>query len=245
MTIERFRDAPTVEAVMEIGCDRQTAEKVVAVLDGSLSSYEASAKCAKWVDACYHKPDLAGHEAKLEACADLLGMHEVVSLDIEGADYHTDEGIRFCPPFSYANAGDTYATTLFRDHEDGSWVISCWGDLAEEYEKEHKIGDFEEFEEKPDQCPNCHGAEFTLESYPRGEHTDKGWVVSGIGHYYECNKCGHHCQTPEDFTPPVHLMRTRGDGSQCGDAGQVDPDIEKVTCETCIEQHDEIVGETE
>lgn len=153
-TIERF-DVPTVEAVMEIGCDRETAEKVVAVLDGSLSPVEASEACAKWAAQCYHAPDLTKHEAMLQACADLLGMHDVAALEMEDADQYTDEGIRMCPPFSYCNAGDPYITTLARDHERGQWVIASWGDLCEEYEREHKIGDHEEFEEAPERCPSC------------------------------------------------------------------------------------------
>lgn len=169
-TIERF-DVPTVEAVMTIGCDRETAEKVVAVLDGSLSPVDASESCASWVRQCYHAPDLDGHEAKLKACADLLDMCDVAGLDFEGADHYTDEGIRMCPPFSYANAGDTYVATLARDHKRGQWVIASWGDLLEEYEKEHKLGDYEEFSEEPERCPSCHGKDFTLEQFDRGVYS--------------------------------------------------------------------------
>lgn len=207
MEIERF-DVPTVEAVLAIGCDRETAEKVVAVLAGELDPCEASEKCAAWVRACYHRPDTRKHEALLLACADLLGMHDVASLEIEGERHYTDEGIRMCPPFSYANAGDTYVTTLARDHERGQWVIASWGDLCEEYEREHKIGDHEEFDEAPERCPSCgEKGTFKLESYNAGSWESGQWVSEGTRYSFVCGECNHSCHTPEDFEPPTPRFR--------------------------------------
>lgn len=237
-TIERF-DVPTVEAVMTIGCDRETAEKVVAILDGTLSPVEASSACAAWVRQCYHKPDIRKHEAKLMACADLLGMHDTCGLDVEDAGHYTDEGIRMCPPFSYANAGDTYVATLARDHARGQWVIASWGDLLEEYERENKIGNHEEFDEAPDACPSCgKRGTFKLESFKRGEWENGQFIENGTGYSFVCGECNHHCQTPEDFEPP-----TEDEVDECEECGSLGSQACAPDCETQRQGDDEGDGE--
>jgi hypothetical protein len=125
------------------------------------------------------------HEDALQECDRILGTCGVVSLDIEDASHYTDEGIRMCPPFSYCNAGDTYATTLFRDHKASAWCVACWGDLAEEYERDEEIGDYEVFDACPEVCPSCHGKAFSLEHFPR---SDRGPSYSWV-----CDSCNHHC----------------------------------------------------
>ena len=119
------------------GVDLKTANAVHYVLSGKICPTEASPACKRWVESCYHTPDLDGHEAKLEACNELLGMHGVEAIQSEDAPHYTDEGVRMCPPFSYCNTGDTYALTLIRDHSAGQWMVASWGDAFEEYEAEH------------------------------------------------------------------------------------------------------------
>lgn len=168
--IERFH-VPTVEALLRVdGVDKEAAGRLVAVFQRYQNDRHFSV------------------EAALRACDELLGTYGVESLAIEGAHDHSDGGIRMCPQFSYCNTGDAYALTVARDHKRSAWVIAGWGDLAEEYEKENKLGDHEEFEERPEQCPSCHGARFALESFERG-------------YSFVCADCNHHCLTPDGWTP--------------------------------------------
>ena len=93
--------------------------------------------------------------------------------------------------------GDPYVTTLLRDHEHGAWVVSCWGDMLEEYEREHKLAGHEEFSEKPEHCPSCHGSNLTLERQP---HSARGpdslsWV---------CGDCNHHCLAVAGYADGRH-----------------------------------------
>lgn len=143
------------------------------------------------------------HEDALRACDELLGTSGIESVDPEGAPHYTDEGIRLCPPFSYCNAGDTYATTLARDHHEGAWVVACWGDLLQEVEEENELGDFETFEECPDACPSCgKSGTFAVESFTRGKWQGGQFFEEGTGYAFVCSSCNHHCQTPKDWTPP-------------------------------------------
>jgi hypothetical protein len=184
--IERF-NVPTLAQLEPLRSNTTGDDELTAVV-GVLQAWQDNEKT---------------HEEALQECSKILGMHDVVSLDIEGARHYTDEGIRMCPPFSYCNAGDTYITTLARDHEAGAWVVACWGDLAEEYERENELGDFETFEEAPDMCPSCgKRVPFKLESFQRGEWEGGRFVTSGTGYSFVCSSCNHSCQTAEDFTPP-------------------------------------------
>lgn len=190
--IQRYDGAPPAEVLTRIGgVDQATATRLRAVLSREVTPEEASPKCAAWVAECHHEP--AWHERALEACAELLNGCGVESLSPEGADSYTDSGVGYCPPFSYVNFGDPYLTTLARDHERGMWVVACWGDLLEEYEKEHKLADYEEFEEEPEHCPSCDGTAFDLEHFPGSARGDSwSWV---------CKACNHHCLAVEGFKP--------------------------------------------
>jgi hypothetical protein len=42
----------------------------------------------------------------------------------------------------------------------------------------------------------------------------------------------------------VHLLRTRGE-SQCGAPGKADPDITRVTCDECFQQHEDLCEEVQ
>lgn len=201
-----MNNVPTVEEIMQInGVTRETAEKVVGVLSGKLNPCEVSPKCEAWVRSCYHTSDLDSHEVKLQACNELLDMCGIEALNPEGASSYTDEGIRLCPPFSYLNAGDTYNTTLARDHKRERWVVACWGDLLEEVEKEEKIGDWEEWEECPDRCVSCHAPESVLflTHFPNSGRGDSySWV---------CNSCNHHHFAVMGFEPTPETEVTEDD----------------------------------
>lgn len=60
---------------------------------------------------------------------------EGCGIDSNGEVIPQDEGLRFCPRFSYVNLGDTYARTFIRDHARGGYLIASWGDLVEELER--------------------------------------------------------------------------------------------------------------
>lgn len=175
---------PSVEDIMQIpGLDRDSAGMVHAVLERH-----------------HTDPDFT-HEDALQECDQILDTCGVVSLDIEAADSYNDEGIRLCPPFTYCNAGDSYATTLARDHENGTWVIASWADLAEAYEKEHKLGDFEEFDECPDSCVDCGHSKLNLESYKAGHWEGSIFVGEGTRYTFVCGSCNRHHTAAEGFEP--------------------------------------------
>ena len=192
--IPRFQ-VPTLDDLAPLELAPDVAEKVRAVLAGEVDPRDVSPKATQWYRDCYHKPAIDGHDLALAACDDLLGTCGVVALNVEGAPYYTDEGIRMCPPFSYCNAGDTYAATLARDHAAGAWVVACWGDLLEEYEQSEEIGDWETFNTCPDYCPDCHGKTFSLEFFPGS--------ARGPSYSWICDSCNHHCFAPsaEDDVP--------------------------------------------
>lgn len=108
---------PTPHAIQQIpGVDLDTANAVYCVLaEGS-----------------------GNHEARIAACDKLLDTCGVESIGLDDETYYTDEGIALCPRYSYCNTGDTYAPTLVRDHKHCMWLIACWGDLVEEFEREHE-----------------------------------------------------------------------------------------------------------
>lgn len=192
--IKRFH-TPTLDDLRPLlgkDVNEETIDKVRAVLADEIDPCDASEACAKWVRQCYHTP--SWHEQALEACNDLLHGHGVEALNIDGASSEWDEGVRMCPPFTYVNMGDTYIMTLARDHEHSAWVVACWGDLVEEYEREHKLGDHEEFDEEPSMCPSCGESAFTLDSHdPEPGEVKLYWWV--------CKSCNHHCQAVEGWEP--------------------------------------------
>lgn len=163
--IERFQ-VPTVDQLADIeGLTPADAEQIVAVLKR-------------------HNEGEITHEEALKACDEIIGTCGVVSLESEDYGQYTDEGIRMCPPFSYCNAGDPYVTTLARNHKAGAWVVACWADLAEEYERENELGDFETFSECPETCPSCGHKAFELQFFPGSSRGPSfSWV---------CTSCNHH-----------------------------------------------------
>lgn len=174
--IDRFK-RPPVDALLRIdSVDREIAKRLFAVLSGATDPCDASEKCAAWVRKCCSEP--SEHEQMLCACDDLLGRYGVESLAIEDEE-HTDNGARYCPPFSYVNFGDPYITTLARDHENSAWVIASWGDLLEEYQEEHNLGSYTEYDEKPERCRECHRTSFTFEK----NETRCAWRCDS------CNSC--------------------------------------------------------
>lgn len=176
--IDRFNHPP-VDAILRIeSTDLVLAKRLFAVLAGAVDPSDASEACASWVRKCYHKP--SEHEQILRACDDLLDGCGVEALAIED-EQHTDNGVRHCPPFSYVNFGDPYVTTLARDHERGQWVIAGWGDLLEEYEREHKLGSYAEYDEEPERCRDCHGETLTFEQ-DSGAHG--AWICASCNSYH-------------------------------------------------------------
>lgn len=179
MTIERFF-VPTLEQLAPLKSntvDDDTLVKVQAVLQ-------------RWQD----DRDFS-YEDALQECDKLLDTCGIESVNPEGAPSYTDEGIRLCPPFSYCNAGDTYATTLARDHQAGAWVVACWGDLLEECERENELGDWEVFERCPESCPGCGKSSFQLEFFPGS--------ARGPSYSWVCDSCNTHCyaQSAQDGVP--------------------------------------------
>lgn len=77
------------------------------------------------------------HESALTEIDRALGGHGVESLNLPDGDpeHHTDCGVRFCPAFSYVNMGDPYTLTVLRDHENGAWIVACYGDVVEWWER--------------------------------------------------------------------------------------------------------------
>jgi len=142
--IERF-DVPTFEQLVPLGVSPEKTELIRQILADEVDPRDVSTACAQWYASCYHKPEVYGHEMKLEAINDLLDMHGVEALDIDG--YYTDEGVRMCPSFSYCNAGDPYETTLLRDHCEERWIVACYGDVLEEREAELDDEEMEEDEQ--------------------------------------------------------------------------------------------------
>lgn len=78
------------------------------------------------------------HNGAMESANLLLegfGIEAIESKDAGGeeGESFTDEGVRFCPRFSYVNVGYTYATTLVRDHKRQGYILASWGDLVERF----------------------------------------------------------------------------------------------------------------
>jgi hypothetical protein len=171
--IERFRATiPTVERIVaDLEISAEDAAAIVATLKG------------------HHAGEMT-HEEVLQECDKIFGGLGVVSLESEEYGQYTDEGIRMCPPFSSCNAGDPYVMTLARDHEASAWVMACWADLAAEYEREHKLGDYEEFTECPELCPSCAHTDFEL-------HFFQG-SARGPSFSWVCDDCGHHAFAEAD-----------------------------------------------
>lgn len=203
--IARF-DVPTLDDLENLDCTDEVRELIIAALSDDESS----------------------HETKLEACDVLLETSGVESLNIEDAPSYTDEGIRFCPPFSYCNAGDTYNVTLIRDHKARQWMVASWGDAFEEYSQDEEIGDYERFAETPDRCPECNHTEFDLKRFGQGDKVSWSWI---------CTSCNHHCLAEDDYTPPTiecaACTKVVNEHDSYGDGDMGDDDVPSYCSEAC------------
>jgi hypothetical protein len=119
---------PSVKTIMNTGCNTETAKKIRALLEGKLNPLEVSEKCKSWYDTCFHSP--SKHELVLQAVNELLDNHGVESVEDEER-YFTDEGVRFCPKYSYSNTGDSYKLTLVRSHYNQAWLVTSHDELVE------------------------------------------------------------------------------------------------------------------
>jgi len=125
---------PSIKTLQQIpGVDRAKAHKLRLMLEGNLKPRDVSPACDMWVRQCFNAPST--HEQVLAAANEIIGGHGVESLNRCESDYHTDDGVRFCPPYSYVNLGDPYICTLMRNHTTGRYIVSSWGDIAERLEK--------------------------------------------------------------------------------------------------------------
>lgn len=111
---------------------------------------EVSESTKQWVAQCLHKP--SKHEQILSAIDELLLGFGVESLNLPDGDpsQFTDEGVRMCPAFSFVNFGDPYEMTVLRDHENGQWIVSCWGDVLEWWEANREEEEESEDDDPPD-----------------------------------------------------------------------------------------------
>jgi len=189
-TAPRFTH-PTTELLRPLSEDAGVVERVRAVLAREIDPRDASPACRRWVGHCHADP--AWHEQALAACNDLLGGYGVESMN-PGDAHYTDCGVGMCPAFSFGNTGDIYDIALYRDHERGAWVVDTGAALIEAYEREHKIGDFEEFASRPDECPACRADDgLVLEHFPKSSRGDTySWV---------CRHCNHHAFAVVGFDP--------------------------------------------
>lgn len=80
------------------------------------------------------------HDAEIRVMNYLLDGHGVESCACS-PERVTDNGLRFCPTFSYVNMGDPYVTTILRDHKQGKWIVASYGEVVEEWERLHSKED--------------------------------------------------------------------------------------------------------
>ena len=64
----------------------------------------------------------------MHAANEVIGGHGVEALECE----HGPHGPRMEPHAVYINMGDTYITTLIREHT-GRYIVSSWGDYVERH----------------------------------------------------------------------------------------------------------------
>ena len=106
----------TTRSLLKI-TDKETAETILAMINGEKDPREVSEQCDRWVRQCYHEP--SHDEQVLEAADELLGTYGT-----EGwADSDGRDGVSYC------NTGDAYALTLCLDH--GTFKVTSWGSIAE------------------------------------------------------------------------------------------------------------------
>ena len=80
----------------------------------------------KWVSQCYTQP--SHDEMVQEALNEILETYGTEAL-------FTEEYSCYHPLFAYCNAGDAYNTTIIYLDKEDKYIISCWGDVMEYYER--------------------------------------------------------------------------------------------------------------
>jgi methylthioribose-1-phosphate isomerase len=116
---------PSIRTIQtRLKLDRPTALKLRKLLDGRLDPMEFES-VKQWVAQCFNMP----RRTELIECAanELLGTYGVEAIESkEWVDsYHGN--IRY----TYCNTGDSYGATLVRDCVKGRWLVTSFGDLAE------------------------------------------------------------------------------------------------------------------
>lgn len=101
------------------------ARRVRALIKGDLDPEKVDAT-ATWIDQCYHRP--SDSELVMHAIDASIETHGVEGLGEIDSDWF---GLYRIPKFEYCNTGDSYAATICRNNETGSYFICSWGDLAE------------------------------------------------------------------------------------------------------------------
>jgi hypothetical protein len=74
----------------------------------------------RWIQSCYHRPRWI--ERVMECINEEIGGSGVEC--IEGEDFRQ-------PDFLYINTGDTYSATIVYAYKQGTFRVTCWGDLVE------------------------------------------------------------------------------------------------------------------
>jgi hypothetical protein len=123
----------TVEKLTLCGIDADKANRILTVIRDKrdLSEYifdfleKEYPNTYKWVRACLNLPD--NIEIKLEMINEIMGGYGIETLSEENWDNYQ------YPHYSYVNMGDTYATTILFNHVSERWILSSWGDIAEQF----------------------------------------------------------------------------------------------------------------
>jgi len=79
----------------------------------------------RWLNSCYNWP--SDDEIRMSMLNDLLGGFGVECIDQQDDWLSYEDG----PRWEYVNQGDTYALTIVRDNERGTYRVCSWGDIAE------------------------------------------------------------------------------------------------------------------
>ena len=99
------------------------------LLDGSVSP-DGFESVRNWERQCFHPP--CDTEKVLEALNEVLegyGTEAMHSEDMWVNSYWRETA------FAYVNQGDTYTATICYIPDEERFVVSCWGDLMESFER--------------------------------------------------------------------------------------------------------------
>ena len=111
---------PSVKTLeTRLNLTHEKALQLRKLLDGRLDP-ETFKSVVNWVSQCYNRPS----RISLIECAanEILETHGVEALFMPG---------EFRPLYTYCNTGDSYVSTLIRDHAKGRWLVGSWGDIVE------------------------------------------------------------------------------------------------------------------